>query len=64
MSDINEPIPGSLKGFIRGDDQNKKPAGSDVYNNRYFGKQILTKEEVLDQISIWSASLLIDECRK
>lgn len=68
MSDnlIDEPKPGSLKGFIRGDAENKKPENDQdrIYINRYKDKDVLTKEEVLDQVSIWMGAMLINECRR
>jgi hypothetical protein len=67
MSDlIDEPEKGSLKKFLRGDAENKKPETDSerIYINRFKDKDVLTKDEVLDQISIWAGAMLIHECRK
>lgn len=64
---IDEPEPGSLKGFLRGKTPVKEKQdskGDRIYINRYSGKDMLTKEEILDQMSIWTGALLIHECRK
>lgn len=66
MSDlIDEPPKGSLKKFLRGDAENRKPSGAEdrIYINRYKDKDALTKEEVLDQVSIWTGAMLIHECQ-
>lgn len=64
---IDEPIPGSLKGFIRNDVTEKKPGTETteerIFINRYAGKEKLTKHEMLDQLSIWTGALFIHECK-
>lgn len=50
------------EGVEENEHDNNFPGSPAIYTNTYAGKKLLTREEVLNQISIWTGALLIYEC--